>query len=150
MAAQLPELNAFLSPGNLVLLAFVMVGTKIVHELGHAITCRHFGGRCNELGVMLLVFMPCLVLQRFGFMEVRQSVASRCNRGWPGLLWKSFLASVATIIWCYSLPGIVNTICFNVMMVCSVGTVLLNGNPLLRYDGYYILSDVLDVPNLVE
>ena len=59
-------------------------------------------------------------------------------------------ASLATFLWWFSEPGLVNSLALDVMIVCSVSTLLLNGNPLLRYDGYYILSDLVDIPNLAE
>ncbi len=60
------------------------------------------------------------------------------------------LASAATFIWWWTGPGLLNGLCLDLMFVCSVSTVLFNGNPLLRYDGYYILSDLVEVPNLQE
>lgn len=67
-----------------------------------------------------------------------------------GMLVEIVLASICTFLWWFSEPGLLNTLCLNVMFICSVSTILLNGNPLLRYDGYYILSDVLEVPNLSQ
>lgn len=147
MLARLPDFQALSSPGNVVLMAAALAVTKVLHELGHAYTCRHFRGHCHEIGVMLLVFTPCL------YCNVTDSwkLSNRWQRiaiGAAGILVELVLAALCTILWWYTQPGLLNTICFNVVLICSIGTVLLNGNPLLRYDGYYILSDWLQAPNL--
>ncbi|MCS7465291.1 hypothetical protein NZK35_01225 [Stieleria sp. ICT_E10.1] len=147
LTRRLPEMNALLSPRNLLALAVAMALIKLLHEIGHALTCKHYAARCHELGVMLLVFTPCLycnVTDAWKLSSRLQRVAISA----AGILVEVVLASLCTILWLSSQPGLFNTLCLNVMIVCSIGTVLLNGNPLLRYDGYYILSDVLDLPNL--
>jgi putative peptide zinc metalloprotease protein len=145
--SRLPEMNALLSPENLVWLAIGLGTTKLLHELGHALTCQHFGAQCNEMGLMLLVLTPC------PYCNVTDAwkLSSRWQRiaiAAAGIYVEVVLASVCAILWWFSQPGFFNSVCLNVMVVCSVGTVLLNGNPLLRYDGYYILSDFLETPNL--
>ncbi len=147
LSARFPDGHLLLRPANVVLLAAVLVVTKIVHELGHALACRYHGAECHRMGVMLLVFTPCLycdVSDAWTLGERRKRIAITA----AGMLVELFLAAVCTVLWWLSQPGIVNSILFNVMLVCSLGTVLLNGNPLLRYDGYYLLSDLLRFPNL--
>lgn len=143
---RLPELNSLLTPQNLIWLAVAMAATKVVHELGHALTCRHYGAECHEMGVMLLVMTPCLYcnVSDAWKLPARQRIAITA----AGICIEIVLASVCTILWWFTHPGLINTIAFNVMVVCSVGTLFLNGNPLLRYDGYYILSDLVAAPNL--
>src|SRR5262245_65713526 len=68
--------------------------------------------------------------------------------GAAGMYVELVLASVCTFLWWFSQPGFVNYLCLYIMFVCSVSTVMFNANPLLRYDGYYILSDYLEIPNL--
>jgi len=145
--ARLPDYRAFLTASNLPWLLLALTGIKVLHELGHALACRHFGSECHELGVMLLVFTPTL------YCNVSDSwmLASKWRRmavAAAGIYVELMLASAATFLWWFSAPGIFNSLCLNTMVLCSVGTVLVNGNPLLRYDGYYLLSDWLEIPNL--
>ncbi|HEY2252211.1 MAG TPA: site-2 protease family protein [Planctomycetaceae bacterium] len=149
LVARLPEFRAFLTPSGLAWLAVVLAGIKVLHELGHALACRHFGGECHEMGVLLLVFTPCL------YCNV--SDAWMFPAKWPriaisaaGIAVEVVLAAGCLFLWYFSEPGLVNSILFDVVLVSSVGTLVFNGNPLLRYDGYYILSDALDLPNLAE
>ena len=72
----------------------------------------------------------------------------RAAIGAAGMYVEVFLASLATFLWWFSEPGLLNHICLSIMFVCSVSTILFNGNPLLRFDGYYILSDIAEIPNL--
>lgn len=144
---RLPELDSLLSARNLIWLAVALGLTKFLHEFGHALTCKHFGCQCHELGVMLLVLTPCLycnVTDSWKLSNRWQRVAITA----AGIYVEIVLAAVCSLLWWFSQPGLFNTICLNVMVVCSVGTLLLNGNPLLRYDGYYILSDIMETPNL--
>ena len=144
---KLPSYQAFVSPSNLVWLVIALASTKVIHEFGHALTCRHFGGECHELGVMFLVFTPCLycnVTDSWMMPNKWHRVAVTA----AGIVVELLLAATAAIIWSHARPGLLNSICLNVMIVCAVGTLFLNGNPLLRFDGYFILSDVLELPNL--
>jgi putative peptide zinc metalloprotease protein len=144
---RLPDLAALTDVRNIVWLLGAIGVVKVLHELGHALACKHFGGEVRELGFMLLAFSPCLYCDvsdswRFASKWRRIAVAA------AGMIVELVLAAVATIIWWHAEPGIVGLVAMNVMIVASIGTVLVNGNPLLRYDGYYILSDLLEQPNL--
>ena len=137
----------FFGPNNWFQLAVVLGATKVLHEFGHGLSCKRFGGECHEMGVMFLVLTPCL------YCNVSDSwlLPNKWHRaaiGAGGMYVEIFLASIATFIWTFSYPGTLHTIAFNVMFVCSVSTILFNGNPLLRFDGYYILSDIAEIPNL--
>jgi putative peptide zinc metalloprotease protein len=145
--ARLPDFQAFLAAGNLPWLLVGLAVIKLLHELGHALACRHFGSDCHELGVMLLVLTPtlyCNVTDSWMLSNKWQRMAVAA----AGIYVELILASAATFLWWFSAPGIFNSLCLNTMVLCSVGTVLVNGNPLLRYDGYYLLSDFLEIPNL--
>ena len=147
LLARLPDLPTFLSPGNLVWLAVALACAKCLHELGHALTCRHFGGECHEIGILLLVFTPCLycdVSDAWLFPNRWQRIAVSA----AGIVVEIVLAAACLIVWWFTSPGLLNAILLNLVVVCSVNTLLFNGNPLLRFDGYYILADLLGVPNL--
>jgi len=148
-SARLPSFYEFFSPGNLLVLTLVTAGVKVLHEFGHALACRHFGGECREMGVMLLVFTPCL------YCDVTDSwmFPSKWRRaavGAAGIFVELNLAALATFVWWYSAPGLLNQVCLGVMTVASVSTIVFNGNPLMRYDGYYVLADLAEAPNLAE
>jgi putative peptide zinc metalloprotease protein len=149
LQARLPNFHAFFNAENAVWLMVALALAKILHELGHALACKRFGGECHELGVMLLVFTPCL------YCNVTDSwmMPNKWHRAAiaaAGMYVEVALASVCTFLWWFSEPGLFNSMCLNLMFVSSVSTVLFNGNPLLRYDGYYILSDLLEAPNLQQ
>ncbi|QDT15089.1 hypothetical protein [Alienimonas californiensis] len=147
--AALPDVGAFLSADNLIWLLVVMGAMKVLHELGHGLTCTHFGGECRELGVMILVLAPCLycdISDAWLLSDRRKRIATVA----AGVTVEVVLASAALWLWWLAEPGLFRTLCLNVAVVGSVSTVLFNGNPLLRYDGYFVLADLLEVPNLSE
>ncbi len=149
--SKLPSFEAFFSGRSWemwLLLGAVLGGTKILHEFGHGLSCKHFGGECHEMGVMLLVLTPCL------YCNVSDSwmLPNRWHRaaiGAAGMYVEVVLAAICTYIWWFTDDDtLLNQVCLNIMFVSSVSTILFNANPLLRYDGYYILSDILEIPNL--
>ena len=145
--SKLPEFYTFFSPVNMFCLALVLVVTKILHEFGHGLTAKHFKGECHEMGVMILVLTPCL------YVNVSDSwlLPNKWHRiaiGAAGMCVEFFLAAVCTFIWWFSEPGLLHYMALNIMFISSVSTLLFNINPLLRFDGYYMLSDYLEIPNL--
>lgn len=145
--SKLPEFHQFFSVKNAFWLALALGVTKVIHEFGHGLTCKHFGGECHEMGVMVLVLTPCL------YCNVSDSwmLPNKWHRaaiGAGGMYIELVIASICTFVWWFTEPGLINNLCLSTMFVCSVSTLVFNSNPLLRYDGYYILSDVLEIPNL--
>ncbi|HMP06378.1 MAG TPA: biotin/lipoyl-binding protein, partial [Lacipirellulaceae bacterium] len=145
--SRLPSFHSFFDAQNWLALGATLMVTKILHEFGHGMSCKHFGGECHEMGVMFLVLTPCL------YCNVSDSwmLPNRWHRaaiGAAGMYVELVLASICTFIWWFTEPGWLNYTALNVMFVSSVSTILFNANPLLRYDGYYILSDILEIPNL--
>jgi len=145
--SRLPTYHEFFGPHNWIYLGATMGLVKILHEFGHAYSCKHFGGECHEIGAMLLVFTPCL------YANVSDSwmLPNKYHRafiGAAGIYVEVILASIATFVWWFSEPGLLNYLALSVMFISSVSTVLFNGNPLLRFDGYYILMDLAEIPNL--
>jgi putative peptide zinc metalloprotease protein len=147
LRSRLPEFQAFFAAQNWLLLALALAVTKVLHEIGHGLACKRFGGECHEMGLMLLVGTPCLYCNVTDAWMI-PSKWRRAVVGAAGMYVELNLAAIATFVWWFSQPGLVNHLCLNVMFVSSVSTLLFNGNPLLRYDGYYILSDLLEIPNL--
>jgi putative peptide zinc metalloprotease protein len=144
---RLPELSALVDARNLPWLLLAIGSVKVLHELGHAIACKHYGGEVRELGLMLLVFVPCL------YCDV--SDAWRLPNKWQriaisgaGIVVELLLAAAAAIVWWHAQPGVVQLVAMNIMIICTLNTLLVNGNPLMRYDGYYIASDLWETPNL--
>ena len=138
-----------LTPSGIVVLGAVLSGMKVVHELAHAAACRRFGGECREIGVLLLVGIPALYCDVTGIWMVRKRW-KRVVVGAAGMLAEMVCAAVALLLWNASEPGLFHSLCLQVAVVCSVATLLFNGNPLLRYDGYFILSDLMRITNLGE
>lgn len=147
LMAELPTLAELFTPGNLVLLTCSVAAIKVLHELGHALTCHHFGGECHELGVILVGFMPLLYCD-VSDSWLQQDRTRRIQVAAAGILVELVLAAICGVLWMSSVPGAVHAFFLNVMLLCSLNTVLVNGNPLLRYDGYYVVSDLLQIPNL--
>lgn len=147
--ARLPSQQQFLTPSGLIILSVTLAVIKVLHEFGHGVSCRHFRGDCHEMGLMFLVFTPCLycnVSDAWLFPTKWHRIAVSA----AGIYVELILASLAAFGWWFSSPGLFQSVCLSVMFVCSVNTVVFNGNPLLRYDGYYILADFVGAPNLAE
>jgi putative peptide zinc metalloprotease protein len=145
--SKLPGFYQFFSPTNGLLLALMLGITKIMHEFGHGLSCKHFGGECHEMGIMLLVLTPCLYCN-VSDSWMLPSKWKRAAIGAAGIYVEVVLASLCTFIWWFTDTGLLNNLCLNVMFISSVSTILFNANPLLRYDGYYILADLMEIPNL--
>ena len=132
---------------NLIVLLVSYPVVKSLHELGHGFAVKHWGGEVHEIGVMFLVFMPVPYVDASaaaGFPNKWQ----RAFVGAAGILVELFLAACAMFIWVAAEEGLARAFAFNVMLIGGVSTLLFNGNPLLRFDGYYVFSDFLEIPNL--
>jgi putative peptide zinc metalloprotease protein len=136
-----------LEPGNLPLLYLGMVVVKAAHEFGHAFACRRFGGEVHTMGIMFMIFTPMPYMDATASWSFR-SRWQRVLVGVAGMIHELFLAALATFVWANTAAGTVHTLAYNMMFVASVSTVIFNINPLMRFDGYYVLSDLLDIPNL--
>ncbi|PHQ33446.1 biotin/lipoyl-binding protein [Rhodopirellula bahusiensis] len=148
-AGSVPSLQTYLASLQPLTIAATFVLTKTAHELGHAVLCRRLGSRCGVIGVWWLCFMPC------PYVDVtdvwRQPNAARRGAVMAAGIWVEWIiAMVALWVWWLAPSHEVRMTAMNVVLVCGVSTVLFNANPLMRYDGYFILSDLLDSPNLRE
>jgi len=138
-----------LAAENLLLMGLVFPVAKLIHEFGHALAVKWKGGEVHEMGVMLLIFMP------LPYVDASASIAFREKRermlvGAAGMLSELFLAALAMFVWVNVEQGLVRALAYNVMVIAGVSTLVFNINPLLRFDGYYILSDWLEIPNLAQ
>ncbi len=142
----LPNLSTLLGPRNLPLLLLVFVAVKVLHEAGHAFTSRYFGVECNEAGIMLLVMTPVLYTNVTDVWLLPRH--QRLLVTAAGMFVELVLAAVCTVLWSLAAPGLTKAVLLNTMIVCSINTVLFNGNPLLKFDGYFLLADWMRLPNL--
>ncbi len=144
---RLPAMEQFFAGPNIVLLMTTMVLMKVVHECAHGVLYHRLGGRCHELGVMLLVFLPTLYVNTSDSWRLR-SKYHRAGIAAAGIYADLCMAAYATFGWWFSAPGLIQYLCLNIMFLGAVSTLLFNGNPLLKFDGYYALSDLIEIPNL--
>jgi len=136
-----------MAPSNLLLLFFIYPIVKFFHEMGHAFSAKVWGGEVHEMGIMLLVFMPIPYVDASCAWSFRDR-KKRVIVGAAGMGIELFLAALALFIWLSVEQGVVRAIAYNIMLIGGVSTLFFNGNPLLRFDGYYIFSDLIEIPNL--
>jgi putative peptide zinc metalloprotease protein len=144
---KLPDFQSFFNWWTILSFWVCLAVVKVIHEFGHGLTAKHFGGEVHEMGILFLVLTPAL------YCDVTDSwlLPNKWKRIWisaAGIYVECFLASIATFVWWYSTPGLLNSLAMATMFICSVNTILFNANPLLRYDGYYVMADWLEIPNL--
>jgi putative peptide zinc metalloprotease protein len=148
--AKLPAYQEFFT-WNSVLYMWISLGiVKVIHEFGHGLSCKAFKGECHEMGVLLMCLSPALYCN----VTDAWTLADKWKRiiiSFAGIYVELVIAAAATFLWWYT-PAypVVNNIALAVMVLCSVSTVMFNANPLMRFDGYYILADWMEIPNLRE
>ena len=138
-----------LLPKNLLLLIIIYPFVKFLHELGHAFAVKNWGGEVHEIGVIFVLLLPIPYVDASAasaFPHKRQRIIV----GAAGIMVELFLACIALFVWLAVEPGIIQTIAYNVMLIAGVSTFLFNGNPLLRYDGYFVFSDAIEIPNIAS
>ncbi len=139
--------DGILAPGRWLWLGLSWLGLKIVHETSHGLVCKRYGGSVREVGIVFILFAPlaCVdVTSSWRFASKWQ----RIHTAIAGMYIELLFASIAAIVWCHTDVGPLNDIAFNVVLMASLTTILFNANPLMRFDGYYVLSDFLEIPNL--
>lgn len=149
--SELPRVNLeylfFFNWQNLLFLWITIALTKLVHEFAHAYTAKKFGLSVPEMGIAFLVFFPCLYCNTTDAWQLADS-RRRMLISAAGILAEGAVATVATYVWYFSQPGLVQSLAFYLMTVSFISTILFNANPLMRFDGYFLLVDIIGMPNL--
>lgn len=138
-----------LSANNLALLWLTYPLVKAVHEWAHGLAVKAWGGTVREIGIMFILFMPVPYVDasssyRFSSKWARAQVAA------AGIMAELVLGALAVYVWLLAEPGLTTAFAYNIILIAGVSTVLVNGNPLMRYDGYFIATDLLELPNLAQ
>ena len=146
---ELPSFQSLRSPSLLIGFGVVFALTRVVHEMGHAIVCKRSGAACKDMGLIVSFGMLCPFVDitdawRIGNRFVRMGIAL------AGIYTEAIVAGAAAFVWLGTHPGGLHTCAMQTMLVCSVTTLLFNANPLMKYDGYFVLCDLLGTQNLRE
>lgn len=147
-----PELSAHMAqalgqPSMLLWMWLVYPVMKALHEAGHALALRRYGCQSHEVGVTFLLLMPLPHVDATDALRL----ADRWQRATivaAGMAVELALAAMAAWVWSEVAPGLVRDVALLVMVLGGASTLLFNGNPLMRYDGYHLLCDTMDLPNL--
>ncbi len=142
------DINA-LSPYNCLTLFLLYPLVKILHELGHAFATKMKGGEVHEMGINFMMFMPVPYVNVSSSGNFRNKY-DRMLVSAAGILVETFLASLGLLLFISTEAGVAQDIGFNILLIGGVSSLFFNGNPLLKYDGYYILADALGIPNLYQ
>ena len=145
---RLPAYHEFFQFKQVVYLWAALGIVKVIHEFGHGLSCKFYGGEVHEMGFLFLCFSPCMYCN----VSDAWTMPSKWKRiviSGAGIYVELMIAALATFIW-WNSPGqpFINNLSLSLMIVCSVSTLVFNGNPLMRYDGYYVLADWIEIPNL--
>ncbi|MFC1835627.1 site-2 protease family protein [Thermodesulfobacteriota bacterium] len=141
------EFLYFFNLSNLLVLWIAIALVKLIHEFSHAYTAKNLGLRVPEMGIALLLFFPCLYCNTttaWQLADRKQRVAIAL----AGILAEATLAIISVYVWSFSKPGLLNSVAFFLMAVSLISSIMFNGNPLLKFDGYFVLTDWLRMPNL--
>lgn len=148
--SKMPAYHEFFTLRTVAYLWVALGAVKIIHEFGHGLSCKTFGGEVHEMGLLFLVFSPCMYCN----VSDAWTLPSKWQRiviSAAGIYVELIIAAIATFIWWSTDHGtFINNMCMSLMVVCSVSTFIFNANPLMRFDGYYVLADWLEIPNLRE
>jgi len=142
--------DQYVSPANSGWMLTMFVLLKLIHELGHGITCKRLGGQVPEFGVMLLVLIPSPYVDASSCWAF-PSKWQRMAVGAGGMIFEIGCAAIAAFVWLASPDGsLAKQLAYFAMLTASVSTILFNINPLMKFDGYYMLADWLEIPNLMQ
>jgi putative peptide zinc metalloprotease protein len=145
---RLPSYHEFFNFKSMVYMWAALGIVKVIHEFGHGLSCKAFGGEVHEMGFLILCLSPCMYCNVSDAWTLPNKWQRIIISG-AGIYVELMIAAFSTFIW-WNTPGqpFINNLSLSLMIVCSVSTVIFNGNPLMRYDGYYVLADWIEIPNL--
>ena len=150
----LPKIDAFLATfqqiftmEGAILLAIVFTGIKIIHEFGHAFMAKHYGVSVPHMGLAFMVMYPIMYTEMSGSWRVTSQKA-RIYMGLAGVMTEIALAAVFLVYWHISSSVLGQSIAFSVVAISLLGSLFVNLNPFMRFDGYYVLSDYWGIENL--
>jgi putative peptide zinc metalloprotease protein len=145
---KLPAYHEFFNFKQVAWLWAALAIVKVIHEFGHGLSCKAFGGEVHEMGALFLCLSPCLYCN----VSDAWTLPNKWRRiiiSFAGIYVELIIAAIATFVWWNSASvPFVNNMSLSLMVVCSVSTILFNANPLMRFDGYYVMADWLEIPNL--
>src|SRR5262249_6535400 len=148
--SKLPSYHEFFSFKSVVYLWMALAVVKVIHEFGHGLSCKKFGGEVHEMGFLLMCLSPALYCN-VSDAWVLPNKWHRIIISAAGIYVELVIAAISTFVWWYTpTQPFINNLSLSLMIVCSVSTVVFNANPLMRYDGYYVLADWIEIPNLRE
>ena len=130
-----------------LVLAALLVAIKSLHELGHYLACVYLKVRCAEIGALFLCFTPCLYCDTTESWKL-PSRAHRAGIAAAGIYLECWIALAGGLVFLNTQSGLAHILGGGLWLMCTLGTLLLNANPFFRYDGYFILSDLIGAPNL--
>lgn len=136
-----------LNSSSILVLCVIYPAIKLLHELGHGLAIKVFGGEVHDSGIYFLLFIPLPYVDGSASWAFRDKY-KRALVGAAGIAAELFLASCALILWSLVEPGVIRDIALYSFVIASISTLLFNANPLLRFDGYYVLEDLTEIPNL--
>lgn len=144
-----PGAEALISASNIFYIAVSYIFVKLLHEIGHGLAIKKWGGEVREVGIMLLIFFPVPYVDAsqasFFDRKYQRMVVSAA-----GVMVEMTVAAIALLVWINAEPGPVSTIAYNLFIIGGVSTLFFNGNPLLRFDGYFVFADFIEIPNLAQ
>lgn len=143
----LEPLNGILALKNLPYLWISFIGLKVWHELGHGYACKKFGGRVPEMGTILIAGTPAAYVDAtaaWSFPERWKRLTVMCG----GMFFESLIFIPGVFIWAFSTSSLWQSFAYQLAVTASLVTILFNANPLMRFDGYFILSELIGIQNL--
>jgi putative peptide zinc metalloprotease protein len=141
------ELQSVVAPRHWPSLMIAWAFLKVLHEFAHGMVCKKYGGIVSEMGLMILWGVPVPyvdVTSAWSFRSKRQRIFTAL----AGIYVESFVAALAALFWSISGPGWLHYWCVHIVFIAGISSIMFNGNPLMRFDGYYVLMDLLEIPNL--